>query len=59
MYPAIRRYDDQAFHDISEKSGKKKIIVKKSLRPVPIQGIVEQAEQNGELSPQRGNPGCA
>ena len=45
MYPAIRRYDDQALDDMSEKSGKKKrsFIVKKSLRPVPYQGIVEQA----------------
>ena len=52
--PAISRYDDQAVDDTSEESGgKKTFIVQKSLWPVPpTHGIVEQAEQNGELRPQ-------
>jgi len=45
MYLAIHRYD-QAFDDISEESEKENFIVKKSLRPVPSQGIVEQAKKN-------------
>ena len=58
------RYEDQVFDVISEESVKKqqhfeRFIVNKPLRPVPTQGVVEQAEQNGELIPQRGNPGCA
>ena len=43
IYPEICRYDDQAFDDMSEESGKKNI-VKKQLWPVPSQGIVEQAK---------------
>ena len=34
---------------------KKTLSLKKSLRPVPSQGILEQAEQNGELTPERSN----
>ena len=51
MYPAIHWYDDQAF-DMSEESEKNNLIVKKPLWPVPSQGIVEQANKNGELRPQ-------
>ena len=39
MSTAIRSYDEQAFDNMSEKSGKKNFIVKKSLRPVPSQSI--------------------
>ena len=56
MYPAIHVYDDQAFDDKNEENEKKInecFIVKKPLRHVPSQGIVEQAKQNGELSPQQ------
>ena len=52
MYPAIRRYNDQAFDDMSEESGKKNFIVHKLLRPVVSQGIVEEAKKNGELRSQ-------
>ena len=47
MYLSICRYDDQAFDDINEENEKKKknFIVKKSLQPVPNQGIVEQAKK--------------
>ena len=38
---------------------KKNYREKKSLRFILSQGIVEQAKQNGELSPQRGNRECA
>ena len=44
VYLAIRRYDNQAFDDMSEVS-EKKTIVKKLLWPVPSQGIDEQAEK--------------
>ena len=49
MYPAICWCEDQAFDDMSEESGEKKyifehFIVKKALRSVPSQGIVEQAK---------------
>ena len=63
MYTAICSYDEQAFDDINEESGKKPkhfdhFIINKPLWPVPIQGIVEQAEQNGELRPQQGRVRC-
>ena len=45
MHPAICMYDDQAFDDMSEESEKKLIIIKKSLRPVSSQGMVEQAKK--------------
>ena len=46
MYPAICQYDEHAFNDMSEESEKnKQTLVNKSLRPVPTQGIVEQAEK--------------
>ena len=59
MYPAIRSYDEQAFDNMSEESGKKNFIVQKSLRPVPSQGMVEQAKKHGGFRPQRGYPGSA
>ena len=41
-YTAICSYDEQAFNNMSEESGKneKTTIVKKPLRPVPSQGKV-------------------
>ena len=45
MYPEIRSYDEQAFDNMSEESGEKNFIVKKLLRPVPIQGMVERAKK--------------
>ena len=60
MCTAIHRFVDQAFNHITEESENKhfeRFIINKPLRPVPTQGIVEQAKQNGELSPQRGNRG--
>ena len=44
----------------SKESGKKnneRFIVKKLLRPVPGQSIVEQAEQNGEFRSQQADTG--
>ena len=38
---------------------KKNFTVKKSLRSVPSQGMVEQAKKHGSFRPQRGNPGYA
>ena len=57
MYAAIRRYVDEAFDDISEESEKKHkhfehFIMNKPSWPVPTQGIVEEAKQNGEIRPQ-------
>ena len=47
MYPVIRSYDEQVFDNMSEEMGKKNnFIVKKSLRPVTSQGMVEQAKKN-------------
>ena len=60
MYPAIYRYDDEAFDDTSAESEKifhEHFIVKKPLRPVPSQGIVEQAKQDVELRPQQADRG--
>ena len=56
MYGAIRSYDEQAFDNMSEENEKKNFIVKKSLRPVPSQGKVEQAKKHGGFIPQRGYP---
>ena len=56
MYAVIRRYVDEAYDDMSEESEEHHFecfIVNKPLRSVQIQGSVEQAEQNGELRPQR------
>ena len=36
---------------------KKKTIAKKSLQPVPSQGMVEQAKKHGGFRPQLGNYG--
>ena len=52
MYPAICSYDEQAFDNMSEESEKNKL-VKKSLRPVPSQGKVEQAQKYGGFRPQQ------
>ena len=53
MYSAIHSYDEQAFDDMSEKSGEKKnFLVTKLLRS-------EQAKKHGGFRPQRGNPGNA
>ena len=41
MYPVIRSYDEQGLDNMSEESVKKNFIVKKSLQPVPSQGMVE------------------
>ena len=49
MYPVIRSYDEQAFDNMSEESGKKNFIVKKSSRPVPSQSVVEQAKKTWRL----------
>ena len=60
MYPAIWSFDEQAFDNMSEESEKNKnFIVKKSLRPVPSQIMVEQAKKHGGFRPQRGYPGDA
>ena len=59
MYAAIHNYDEQAFDNMSEESEKKNFVVKKLLRPVPSQGMVEQAKQHGGFRPQRGYPGNA
>ena len=47
MYTAIHSYDEQAFDNMSEESEEKNFIVKKSLRPVPSRGLVEQAKKHG------------
>ena len=59
MYTAIRNYDEQAFDNMSEENEKKTFIIKKSLRPVPSQGIVEQAKKHGDFRPQWGYRGNA
>ena len=56
MYPAILRYDDQAFNDMSVESEKKTLSLI-NLQPVPNQGIGEQAKKHGELRPQLGDQG--
>ena len=58
MYTVIFSNDEEAFDDISEES-EKKTIVKKSLRPLPSQGMVEQAKKHGGFRPQRSYPGNA
>ena len=45
MYPVICSSDEQGVDNMSEESGKKNFIIKKSLWPVPSQGIVEQAKK--------------
>ena len=59
MYTTIRSYDNQAFDNTSEESEKKNFIAQKSLRPVPSQGMVEQAKKHGGFRPQRCYPGNA
>ena len=44
---------------MSEEVGEKNFRVKKSLRPVPSQGMVEQAKKHGGFTPQRGYLGYA
>ena len=51
MYPAIHSYE-QAFDNMSEESEKNNFIIKKSLRPVPSQYMVEQARKHGGFRPQ-------
>ena len=58
IYPVICSYDEQAFDNMSEES-ENNFIVKKSLRPVPSQGMVEQAKTHGGFKPQQGYPGNA
>ena len=48
MYPAIRSSGEQAFDNMSEKS-EKNVIINKSLRPVPSQGMVEQAKKKWQI----------
>ena len=57
MYATIRCYDEQAFNMSKESEKKKTFIVKESLRPVPSQGMVEQAKKRGSFRPQQGYPG--
>ena len=53
LYPAIHNHVEQAFNNMNEESEKKKnFIIKKSLRPVPSQGMVEQAKKHGGFRPQ-------
>ena len=62
MYVAIHRYEDQAFDDITKESEKtffECFIVKKSLRPVPNQGMVEKVKKHGGFKPQQGYLGYA
>ena len=71
MYTESRSYDEQAFDNMSEESERKNLIVKKSLRPVPIQGVVEEAKKVAASDPKeitqekpedpkgRGGRGCA
>ena len=71
MCTESRSYDEQAFDNMSEESERKNLIVKKSLRPVPIQGVVEEAKKVAASDPKeitqekpedpkvRGGRGCA
>ena len=59
MYPEICHCDEQAFDNTSEESENNNFIIKKSLRPVPSQGKVEQAKKHGGVRPQRGYLGNA
>ena len=45
--------------NMNEESENNNFIVKKSLQPVPSQGMVEQAKKYGGFRPQRGYPGNA
>ena len=57
MYMAIHSNDEQAFDMSEEGEGLWELIVKKLLRPVPSQGVVEQAQKHGSFRLQRGYPG--
>ena len=57
MYPAIRSYGEQAFDNEGGKWKKKNVIIKKSLRSIQSQGVVEQAKKIWRI-PHRGSPGC-
>ena len=48
MYAVIRRYDDEAFDDMSEKVKNFYETRRKPLQPFLSQGIIEQAKTNGE-----------
>ena len=59
MHPAIHKYDDETFDDMSEESEKKKNLSTLSLRnrslwPVPSQGIVGQAKKKANEYPSEG-----
>ena len=54
IYTAIHSYDEQAFIHMSVESEKNKTVL---FRPVPSQGMVEQAKKHGGFRPQRGYPG--
>ena len=51
-YPAIHRYDDQAFDDMSEESEKKTFLLRNRCGLFQVKAFVEQAKKNGELRPQ-------
>ena len=57
MYPEICSYDEQGFDRKWKK--KKNMTVKKSLWPVPRQGMVEQAKTHGGFRSQQGYRGNA
>ena len=57
MYTVICSYDEEAFDNMSEESEGKKTIAKKLMRPVPSQGMVEQAKTHGTFRLQQGYPG--
>ena len=53
VYTVIRRYEDQAFNDMSEESGQnyfESFVMQKPLPPVPSRGIFEQAETKWKLN---------
>ena len=51
MSTEIHRNDDEAFNDNSEESEKKIecFIIQKLLRPVPNQGLIEQAKKKWRM----------
>ena len=59
MYTTIHSCDEQAFDNMSEEGEKKNFILRKSLWPVPSQGMVEQAKKHGGFRPKRGYLGYA
>ena len=60
MCAAIRSFDEPTFDNMSDESEKNKnLIIKKLSRPVPSEGMVEQAKKHGGFRSQRGNLGNA